>query len=63
MLIRFKCPACNGQHVFDMPETTLYLTCSRTAKTVRVHLTSGGDVKSQVWDGHASEAASSAAEE
>jgi len=48
MLIRFDCPACGGSHSFDMPETSIHMTCSRTHKTVRIRLTGGGDVKSSV---------------
>lgn len=48
MLIRFECPACKGSHVFDMPETTIHMTCSKTAKAIQVRVTSGGDVRAFV---------------
>lgn len=48
MLVRFDCPACNGSHSFDMPETTIHMTCSRTHKTIQLRLTKGGDVKSNI---------------
>ncbi len=48
MLIRFNCPACKGSHSFDMPETTIHMTCSRTHKVIRLRVTAGGDVKSSV---------------
>ena len=48
MLIRFECPACKGSHVFDMPETTIHMTCSKTAKAIQVRVTSGGDVRTAV---------------
>ncbi len=50
MQVRFKCPACKGTHIADIPETTIYLTCSRTNKALRLRLTAGGDVKSAVVD-------------
>ncbi|MCH8147627.1 MAG: hypothetical protein IH987_06470 [Planctomycetes bacterium] len=48
MLVRFDCPACGGSHSFDMPETTIHMTCSRTRKVIQLRLTKGGDVKSEV---------------
>lgn len=54
MLIRFDCPACNQSHSFDMPETTIHMTCSRTHKVLEIRVTKGGDVKSRVVDGDAS---------
>jgi len=48
MLVRFTCPACKGSHSFDMPETTVHMTCSRTHKVIRLRLTAGGDIKSAV---------------
>ena len=51
MLIRFTCPACNGSHSFDMPETTIHMTCSRTHKVIQLRLTQGGDVRSSVVNG------------
>ncbi len=50
MLVRFDCPACGGSHSFDMPETTIHMTCSRTHKALELRLTKGGDVKSKVVD-------------
>jgi len=52
MLIRFDCPACGGSHSFDMPETTIHMTCSRTHKIIQLRLTKGGDVRSSVVDGN-----------
>jgi len=51
MLIRFDCPACGGSHSFDMPETTIHMTCSRTHKVIQLRLTKGGDVKSAIVNG------------
>jgi len=51
MLIRFDCPACKQSHSFDMPETTIHMTCSRTHKTLQLRVTKGGDVKSAIVDG------------
>jgi len=48
MLIRFDCPACGLSHSFDMPETTIHMTCSTTHKVIELRLTKGGDVKSHV---------------
>ncbi|MCH9002065.1 MAG: hypothetical protein IIC02_05775 [Planctomycetes bacterium] len=48
MLVRFDCPACGGSHSFDMPETTIHMTCSRTRQVLQLRLTKGGDVKSKV---------------
>lgn len=50
MWVRFTCPACDQTHQFDMPETTIHMTCSRTAKPIVVRLTPGGDVKAQIFD-------------
>ena len=50
MLVRFDCPACGGSHSFDMPETTVHMTCSRTAKVLSLRLTAGGDVRSSIVD-------------
>ncbi len=50
MLVRFDCPACGGSHSFDMPETTIHMTCSRTHKTLELRLTKGGDVKTAIVD-------------
>ena len=48
MLVRFDCPACGGSHSFDMPETTIHMTCSQTHKALELRLTKGGDVKAAV---------------
>lgn len=48
MLVRFECPACRGTHIFDMPETTIHMTCSRTHEVLQLRLTQGGDVRSNV---------------
>ncbi len=50
MQVRFECPACNGTHVFDMPETTIHMTCAKTGKVLQLRLTSGGDVRPTVVD-------------
>jgi hypothetical protein len=51
MLVRFDCPACGRSHSFDMPETTIHMTCSRTHKTLQLRLTKGGDVKAAIVNG------------
>ncbi|MEE9294810.1 MAG: hypothetical protein V3W34_07615 [Phycisphaerae bacterium] len=48
MLIRFECPACNGTHIFDMPETTIHMTCATTGRVLEVRVTAGGDVRCKV---------------
>jgi hypothetical protein len=48
MQVRFKCPACKGTHIADIPETTIHMTCSLTNKALKLRLTAGGDVKSAV---------------
>lgn len=48
MLIRFDCPACGGSHSFDMPETTIHMTCSRTHQCLQLRVTKGGDVKAAI---------------
>lgn len=48
MLVRFECPACKGSHIFDMPETTIHMTCAQTHEVLELRLTAGGDVKSVV---------------
>lgn len=48
MLVRFDCPACKGSHSFDMPETTIHMTCSVTGEVIELRLTAGGDVKAAV---------------
>lgn len=64
MQVRFQCPACGGSHVFDMPETTVYMTCGRTRKTLQLRLTTGGDVRvAVVGEGAAQEAEAGAEEE
>lgn len=50
MLVRFDCPACEQSHSFDMPETTIHMTCSRTHKALELRLTKGGDVKAAIVD-------------
>lgn len=50
MLVRFDCPACHTSHSFDMPETTIAMTCSRTHKVLELRLTQGGDVRSRILD-------------
>ena len=51
MQVRFKCPACDGSHVFDMPETTIHMICGTTHRVLQLRLTAGGDVKAAVVDG------------
>ena len=48
MLVRFTCPSCGRTHSFDMPETTIHMTCGRTGQSVELRLTPGGDVKSRL---------------
>jgi hypothetical protein len=48
MQIRFKCPACDRHHVMDMPETTIHMTCPYGNATLKLRVTAGGDVKSEV---------------
>ena len=48
MNVRFKCPACDNHHVFDMPETTIHMTCARTHAVLKLRVTAGGDVKSEI---------------
>ena len=50
MLVFFECPACGRSHSFDMPETTIHMTCGVTRKVLKLRLTKGGDVKSEVVD-------------
>lgn len=50
MLVRFDCPACHSSHSFDMPETTIAMTCSRSHKVLELRLTQGGDVRSRILD-------------
>lgn len=50
MLVRFDCPACKGSHSFDMPESEIHMTCSRTRSVLKLRLTKGGDVKSEIVD-------------
>ena len=50
MLVRFDCPACGLSHSFDMPETTIHMTCGRTHKVLELRLTKGGDVKPRIVD-------------
>jgi hypothetical protein len=48
MQVRFDCPACQGSHVLDMPETTIHMTCAKTGKILELRLTAGGDVRSAI---------------
>lgn len=63
MLVRFDCPACHGSHSFDMPETTISMTCSRTHKVLELRLTQGGDVRSRILDDSESESSAESADE
>lgn len=63
MLVRFDCPACHQSHSFDMPETTISMTCSRTHKVLELRLTQGGDVRTRILDGAQSTGAAESAEE
>lgn len=55
MLVRFDCPACGISHSFDMPETTIHMTCSTTHKVLEVRLTKGGDPKARIVNDDADE--------
>lgn len=48
MLVRFGCPVCGESHSFDMPETTIHMTCSRTGRVLRLKLGLGGEVRPTV---------------
>ncbi len=48
MWVRFTCPACEQTHQFDMPETTIHMTCSGSGQALELRLTGGGDVKAKV---------------
>lgn len=50
MLVRFGCPACGESHSFDMPETTIHMTCSRTGRILRLKLGLGGEVRPTILD-------------
>lgn len=50
-------------HSFDMPETTISMTCSRTHKVLELRLTQGGDVRSRILDGSGEAEASGESEE
>ncbi len=50
MLVRFDCPACGGSHSFDMPDTTIHMTCARAHKALQLRLTKGGDVRATIVD-------------
>ena len=63
MLVRFDCPACHTSHSFDMPETTIAMTCSRTHKVLELRLTQGGDVRTRILDGSSKSEDSDAAAE
>ena len=52
MLVRFDCPACGGSHSFDMPQTTIHMTCSRTHEVLELRLTAGGDVRAGIVSEH-----------
>lgn len=54
MMVRFTCPACKQSHTFDMPETTIHMTCSRTNQALQLRVTKGGDVKAAIVNGAAS---------
>ncbi len=51
MLVRFDCPACGKSHSFDMPDTTIHMTCSRTHEALELRLTKGGDVRAAIVNG------------
>lgn len=53
MQVRVDCPACGAVHVFDMPEGTVHMTCSRTHRVLECRLTPGGDVKTRLLDAQA----------
>jgi hypothetical protein len=40
-------------HSFDMPETIIHMTCSRTHKVMQLKLTKGGDVRAKILNGAA----------
>jgi len=48
MLVRFTCPACGRSHSFDMPETTIPMTCATTAKTLSLRLGKDGEVRASI---------------
>ena len=51
MQIRFKCPACERQHVMSMPESAvIHMACPYGNATVKIRVTNGLDVKSEVVD-------------
>lgn len=51
MRIRFKCPACGRQHVMSMPESVvIHMTCPYGNATVKIRVTNGLDVRSEVVD-------------
>ena len=43
MQTRFLCPACKTHHVLNMPESTIYMTCSNTHRHMRLDLGVGGE--------------------
>lgn len=63
MLVRFDCPACQQSHSFDMPETVIHMTCSRTHKVMQLKLTKGGDVRATILNGAAAKTEDAAADE
>lgn len=50
MLCRFPCPNCQKTLLLDMPETTIFQTCTGCRVTLQLRLTPGGDVKAAVVD-------------
>ena len=57
MLVRFDCPACGQSHSFDMPETTIHMTCSRSHQVMELRVTKGGDVRAAIVGAEGSKAA------
>lgn len=62
MLVRFDCPACKCSHSFDMPETTIHMTCAASGKHLELRLGAGGEVKAKIV-GESAEASAPAGEE
>ncbi len=62
MQVRFPCPACGGTHWFDMPETTIHMTCGRTGKTLRLKM-ANTDVRASIVGDEGAEPVEAAAEE
>jgi len=63
MLVRFDCPACGQSHSFDMPETTIHMTCSRTHQVMELRVTKGGDVRAAIVGAEGAKAGAAANEE